>query len=138
MQRIVIDTNVFVSALIQKSYPYHIVNHLFLANKVSLCISDSVFEEYCAVFGRKKFSRFPDFYESAQKIISDIESKSIRYTPTKKIAIISDHDDNKFLELALECKAHFLITGNTNDFTIKSFKRTAIVTPKEYWDSFSS
>jgi putative PIN family toxin of toxin-antitoxin system len=67
MQRIVIDTNVFVSALIQKSYPYHIVNHLFLANKVSLCISDSVFEEYCAVLGERSSHDFRIFTKVLKK-----------------------------------------------------------------------
>jgi len=52
------------------------------------------------------------------------------------LAIISDKDDNKLLELAEESKADFLITGNTNDFTIKTFRNTRIVTPKEYWDHY--
>ena len=68
-------------------------------------------------------------------LIADIESKSTRFSPSKKLAIISDQDDNKFLELTSECKADFLITGNTNDFTIKKYKRTKIVTPKMYWEN---
>lgn len=45
MQKIIIDSNVFVSALIQHSYPYHIVTEIFSNNKIELCISDKVFEE---------------------------------------------------------------------------------------------
>ncbi len=40
-------------------------------------------------------------------------------------------DDNKLLELSDECNANFLITGNTNDFTMTKFKKTKIVTPSE-------
>lgn len=40
MQKIVIDTNVMVSSLIQKSYPYTIVNELFIDNKIKLCVSE--------------------------------------------------------------------------------------------------
>jgi predicted nucleic acid-binding protein len=58
-----------------------------------------------------------------------------KFFPRTKLTIISDKDDNKFLELASECKANFLITGNTNDFTKKKYKRTKIVTPKEYWEN---
>ena len=65
-----------------------------------------------------------------------VGSRSIKFVPKKKLTIISDKDDNKLLELADECKADFLITGNTNDFTIKKYKRTKIVTPKEYWENF--
>ncbi len=40
------------------------------------------------------------------------------------------------LELADECKADFVITGNTTDFTFSSYKETKIVTPKEYWETY--
>ncbi len=136
MQKLVIDTNVFVSALIQRSYPYLIINELFVDGKIELCISDALLAEYYAVFNREKFARYSDFLNKAEILIAEIEARSFKFTPKKKLTIISDKDDNKFLELADECKADFLITGNTNDFTIKKYKRTKIVTPKEYWESF--
>jgi predicted nucleic acid-binding protein len=40
------------------------------------------------------------------------------------------------LELAEESKADFIITGNTNDFTMNKHKKTKIVTPKEYWENY--
>jgi putative PIN family toxin of toxin-antitoxin system len=135
MQKVVIDTNVFVSALIQRSYPYLIITDLFIEGRIELCISDPLLEEYYTVFNRKKFSKYPEFLSKAQILIADIERNSLKFVPKKKIKIISDKDDNKLLELADECKADFLITGNTNDFTIKKYKRTKIVTPKEYWDA---
>ncbi|MBI3235060.1 MAG: putative toxin-antitoxin system toxin component, PIN family, partial [Bacteroidetes bacterium] len=136
MQKIVIDTNVFVSALIQRGYSYHIVNGLFIEGKIDLCVSDEVLEEYFSVLKRKRFQKYPDFVNKAEILIADIETKSTKFTPTTKLTIISDKDDNKFLELSSECKADFLITGNTNDFTIKRYKRTKIMTPKEYWENY--
>jgi putative PIN family toxin of toxin-antitoxin system len=135
MQKIVIDTNVFVSSIIQRGYPYLIVNELFIEGKISLCISDEILQEYYDVLKRRKFEKYPDFVNKAETLLADIESKSTKFLPSKKLTIISDKDDNKFLELALECKADFLITGNTNDFTMKKYKRTKIVTPKEYWEN---
>ena len=136
MQRIVIDTNVFVSSLIQRGYPYLIVNE-FIDGKIDLCISDEIIQEYYLVFKRRKFQKYPDFINRVELLLADIESKATKFLPSKKLTIVSDKDDNKFLELALECKADFLITGNTNDFTIKKYKRTKIVTPKEYWEDQS-
>ncbi len=135
MQKVVIDTNVFVSSLIQRGYPYLIVNELFIDGKIDLCISDDILQEYYLVFKRRKFEKYPDFVNRTELLIADIESKSSKFFPRTKLTIISDKDDNKFLELASECKADFLITGNTNDFTIKKYKRTKIVTPKEYWEN---
>jgi predicted nucleic acid-binding protein len=45
-------------------------------------------------------------------------------------------DDDMILELAQECKADFIVTGNTKDFMISRFKKTQIVTPAEYWDLY--
>ncbi len=70
----------------------------------------------------------------AQALLVDIEARAVKYYPTVKLNIISDLDDNKFLELAESCNAEFLITGNTNDFTMKVYKETKIVTPKQYWE----
>lgn len=36
MRKIVIDTNVIVSSLIQKAYPYRIVHDLFIEDKIQL------------------------------------------------------------------------------------------------------
>lgn len=138
MQKVVIDTNVFISALIQRSYPYLIINELFIEGKIDLCISDELLREYYLVFNRKKFSKYSDFINKAEILIADIEYKSIKFSPKRKLTIISDKDDNKLLELAEEAKANFLITGNTNDFTIKKYRSTRIVTPKEYWENHRS
>jgi len=134
MQKIVIDTNVFVSAIIQRGYSNLIVDTLFIEGKIQLCISDQVLEEYYSVLSRKKFIKYLDFVSKSENILAAIEAKSTWCCPKTKIDVIRDKDDNKFLELANESKANFLITGNTNDFTMKKFKKTFIVTPKEYWE----
>lgn len=46
MQKIVIDTNVIVSSLIQRSYPYKIIYELFVDDKFLLCVSEEL------MFGR--------------------------------------------------------------------------------------
>lgn len=135
MQKIVIDTNVIVSALIQRSFPYHIINELFIENKVQLCVSDGLLAEYFEVLARPKFSKFNDFSIRAEALLVEIETKAIKYAPTIKLDLISDADDNMILELADECLADFVITGNSTDFTFSIYKKTKIVSPKEYWDS---
>jgi uncharacterized protein len=57
--------------------------------------------------------------------------------------IISDPADNRLLELAETCQADYLVTGNTNDFTMTEYKGdftmteykgTRIVNPKEFFE----
>lgn len=135
MQKIVIDTNVMVSSLIQKSYPYTIVNELFIDNKIELCVSEELMAEYYEVLRREKFSRFQDFFIRAETLIAEIEDRATMFEPKIKLNLISDIDDNMILELADECLADFVISGNTTDFRFESYKKTKIVTPKEYWEN---
>ncbi len=134
MQKVIIDTNVFVSALIQRSYPYLIVRDLFIEERIQLCISDELLAEYYEVLSRPKFSGFPDFFIRAEGLLADINRRGLKYYPTTKINLISDQDDNKILELASECQADFIVTGNTNDFTFSEYNGTRILTPREYWE----
>ena len=136
MQKIVIDTNVIVSSLIQKNYPYFIVYELFLENKFELCISEKLIDEYYDVLTRPKFKKFPDFFNCAEKILTNIELKAKKFSPTITLELISDNSDNMILELAEECSADFIITGNITDFTFPTYKQTKILTPKEYWDKY--
>jgi putative PIN family toxin of toxin-antitoxin system len=136
MHKVIIDTNVLVSALIQRSYPNFILYNCVLENLVKVCISDELFEEYLVVLNRPKFSKYADFLNKAEFVIAQIESKATKFFPKEKFEIIGDLADNKLLELASESKADFIITGNTNDFTMGNFKDTKIVSPKDYWDNF--
>ena len=135
MHKIILDTNVVVSALIQKSYPYRIIFELFLKDKINLCISSQLVAKYYTVLKRPRFAQYQEFTTKAGVVLANIEMKATRYKPEVTLYIISDKDDNKFLELADECAADFIITGNTKDFSFSRYKETRIVTPKEYWEN---
>jgi uncharacterized protein len=136
MQKIIVDTNVLVSALIHHSYPYFIVVEIFSKDDIQLCLSDELFAEYYHVLKRKKFTKYPDFFTNSLALLVDIEKRAIKYSPTIHLEIIADLDDNKLLELVETCGADFLITGNTNDFTMVEYKGTKIVSPKKYWTEY--
>jgi putative PIN family toxin of toxin-antitoxin system len=92
--------------------------------------------EYYEVLHRPKFSRFQDFLARSEHLLADIEIKSSKFIPSIKLDIISDKNDNKIIELADECNADFVITGNSTDFTFSEYKSTKIVSPAEYWEIY--
>lgn len=136
MLKIIIDTNVLISALIQKNYPYFILHNILFEGNFELCISDELLEEYIEVLHRPKFAAYPDFLNQAEYTIAKILDYSIKYTPTEKIELLKDVDDNKILELAKASNADFIITGNIKDFTISEFNNTKIKSPKDFWEIF--
>ncbi len=137
MQKLILDTNVIVSALISKSIPSKILYELILQRKVELCLSQEVFAEYVEVLNRDKFSKFVDFKAKAEVVLSKLNEISTLYRTDRKVDILTDTSDNKFLELAAVSAADYLTTGNTLDFTIKEFEYTKILTPREYWDHYA-
>ena len=136
MQKIILDTNVIVSALISNALPTKILYDVVFKLLVEPCLSAEVFEEYIEVLAREKFSKFHDFKSKADVVLTKLKEISVFYQTDKKIDILPDVSDNKFLELAAVSAADYLITGNTVDFTITEFEYTKIVTPREYWDNY--
>ncbi len=137
MQRIVLDTNVVVASLISNGIPFKIINELAFENKVTVCISGPIFEEYVEVLSRPKFSVFKDFKSRAETFITKIQEVAVKFSPDIKLNVISDEADNRFLELSVYAKADYLITGNTNDFTENKYENVDIVTSREYWEKYS-
>ena len=68
MQKIILDTNVIISSLIQKNYPYLIVDHCIDGNAI-ICVSNPILQEYIEVLGRPKFAKFTDFKTNADFLI---------------------------------------------------------------------
>ena len=135
MQKIILDTNVIVSSLIQKNYPYLIVDHCIDGNAI-ICLSNEILKEYLEVLARPKFSSFAHFKTNADFLIARLTEISEIYEPKENLKIIKDEPDNRLLELADISKADFIITGNTNDFTMEYHNKTKIISPKEYWEKF--
>ena len=132
--RIVLDTNILVSALIGNSYPKQILFEYVLENKFIVCVSEVILDEYRDVLSRPKFKRFPNFVEKSTDLLSSIEKISEYYQPTITIERISDDADNRFLEVAITANAHYIITGNFTDFNFAEYEEIKIVSPKYFYE----
>lgn len=135
MHKIVIDTNILVSAILSKSYPYSIVHDLIFQEKVISFTSDNVLSEFYSVIEYPKFKKYPGFILNAKNVVDGLFRFSILVQPTVFVDVLKDKSDNKFLDVALSCRADFLITGNSKDFTFKSFENTRIISPESYWNT---
>lgn len=135
MNKIVLDTNVVISGILSKSYPYRILYELVAEQRVSLLLSSPVLAEYTAVLNRDKFSRVAGFKQKADDILRHIERVGNMYIPDIVLNVITDKADNRFLELAVFAQADYLITGNSQDFTFDKYENVAIVSPAVYWQT---
>lgn len=132
---VVIDTNVLVSSILgQSGYPRKIFEDFILTGKIRCCVSVEVFQEYEDVLSRERFKKYPGFANAATILLEEIKNQFFWYSPKLSIDLLDDKDENKFIELAVEAEASYLITGNSNDFVIKEYRGISICSPKEFYE----
>lgn len=134
MIRVVLDTNVIISALLKEGGAPALILSLVFDGHIQLCMTEEIFAEYTGVLSRGKFQSLDQ--ASVRKALLAIKRKSFWVSPKTRINVIKiDPEDNKFLECALLAKAHYLITGNRKHFTMAHYDKTRIMSPGDflYW-----
>jgi len=131
MIKVVIDTNVLVSALLKPDSVPELVISLVLENQLILCLTEPIVAEYEEVLDRPKFKKLDR--HKVKSLISRLKDQARWVEPKTRLHVTKhDPEDNKFLECALAVGADFLITGNTKHFPPKRFKKTLIMSPAEF------
>jgi putative PIN family toxin of toxin-antitoxin system len=138
VHKIVIDTNVFISAILSKSYPSKIINELILDRKVIGFTSPEILNEFRTVLAYPKFKRYSQFQSEGEELYLGFQALTTIVSPQISLKILSDPSDDKFLELSYFVNADFIITGNTKHFPFAKFQNTEIITPANYWKEYWS
>jgi putative PIN family toxin of toxin-antitoxin system len=126
--RIVIDTNVLISAAVKPLGRQALVINLVAFRAVELFVSEAVLAEYREVFSRPKFARLPA--TDVATLLALIEAEATMVTPTTRLEISKHDSDNRFYECADAAQADYIVTGNTRHFT-KPYKNTQIISGRE-------
>lgn len=131
--RIVLDTNVLVSALMEpRGFPALVL--LFaLRGDFELCLSPAIIGEYEDVLRRPALKLNP---AEVQATIERIRKAGLLFRPTRTLGISPDEPDNRFIECADAAEAEYLITGNKKHFPI-AHGPTVVVTPREFLDTLT-
>jgi putative PIN family toxin of toxin-antitoxin system len=126
--RLVIDTNVLVSAALNPEGLERTTLVLAVTKPAHLYASLPILEEYAGVLSRPHLHiRRGD----RSRLLQLIKNRCHIVTPTRRLGGCSDPDDNKFLECADAARADYLITGNKKHFP-KFWKKTKIITSREF------
>jgi putative PIN family toxin of toxin-antitoxin system len=126
--KIVIDTNVIVTALLSPYSHSAQVLRLVLTKNIDMAIDSRIISKYREIL-RPKF----DFDQNNVKIILDY-----LYTIAEKIIAsplsieLPDPDDKMFYEVATSAKDKYLITGNKKHFPKNICKKVEILSPKDF------
>jgi uncharacterized protein len=127
--RVIIDTNLWISFLLTKDYPK--LDQLFSNNLVTLLFSQDLIAEFIEVARRPKFKKYFSQADLESLLIS-ISTKAIFIEVLSEVDISPDPKDNFLLALAKDGNATHLITGDAALLALKKFGNTKIVTIRNY------
>lgn len=129
MHKVVLDTNVLISAIAFKGKPREVFNKV-LKGQMQLAISEDILNEMEGVLSGKKF-RYPKGI--IRSILNALEDLAEFVIPQKEVKRIKkDPNDNRILECAVEAEADFIISGDNHLLELKQYKNIRIITPSDY------
>jgi putative PIN family toxin of toxin-antitoxin system len=132
--RVVIDTNVLVSGIIQrKGFPYKVVK-AWEDDVLILITSDDLINEAGRVLRYEKIRvKYSLDDEEIKQVLLNLMRYSIVVNDPPKIDVIrEDPADNNILAAATEGKADYIISGDSHLLNLENYKGIRILTPKEF------
>lgn len=132
MRRIVVDTNVMVSALLFGGNPREVLLQA-IRGEIGLGMSPAMLYELQGVLSRKKFGLAEQLVET---VMNEVTGLSDMVFPRKSVSVIErDPDDNMVLECALEYRAQAIISGDEHLLALAAFENIPILTPAQYLET---
>jgi hypothetical protein len=127
-KKVILDTNLWISFLITKNYSF--IDKFVDNQKVTLIFSKELIQEFLTVATRPKFQKyFTD--QDIQKLLRSFDNFATIIETTSNIEICRDFKDNFLLNLAIDSKADFLVTGDNDLLELKKIEETKILTIRE-------
>jgi putative PIN family toxin of toxin-antitoxin system len=130
--RVVIDTNVMVSALFSvSSLPGHLIE-FWRNGRFDVLISAEQLDELMRV------TRYPKVRERlasalAGRLINELRDLAIMVTNLPTVSVSPDPNDNFLLAVAVAGAADFLVTGDKADvLSLKTYEHTKILSVREF------
>ena len=126
--RLVIDTNVLVSTALKPEGLQRTALILAVTKPALFCVSHPILKEYADVFSRPELAIRKGI---RQQLLLLVKNHSQIVTPSRRLEVCTDPDDNVFLECADAARADYLITGNQRHFP-RFWKKTKVITTREF------
>ena len=131
MSRVVLDTNVYISALMFGGLPGSILDLAFLKS-FTLIISPALLDE----LDEKLLAKFGVSREDAGIIRARMENTAEVVEPENVLTVITeDPDDNRVLECAVRGRADLIVSGDRHLLKLESYRGISIVTVRQFLES---
>jgi len=131
-ERLVIDSNVWIAALISPTGTARQLVDAILDNDIDILMSEATFDELVSRLDRSKFDRYRE-PEAWNLFLSELVELALWQEDAGTTTGISrDADDDKFLALAVMGQADAIVSGDGDLLELGTHDGIPIVTPAEF------
>lgn len=127
--RVLIDTNIWISYLLGGLLKG--LDGKIFSKEIKIVVSDEMLKELSEVLSRPRFKNIFTA-ERIKELYSLLDNYAVLVSPSQRVSACRDKKDNFLLEVALEGKAGYLITGDEDLLVLNPFHNTRIVRPKDF------
>jgi putative PIN family toxin of toxin-antitoxin system len=128
--KIVLDTNIVVSGLLQSQGNPGQVLALVLSGAIQACHDERILAEYAEVLARPRFKFDP---KRIREVLNKIEADGLTVDAREESNLkLPDPDDEPFLAVALAASVDFLVTGNLADYPPDKRRGCVVVSPAAF------
>jgi putative PIN family toxin of toxin-antitoxin system len=126
--RVVLDTNVIVSGIGWGGAPAAILDAVS-DDQLVLVTSAPLLAELRRVLEYPKLAKV---IQGGAQLADLVAASGVVVAPTRTLTVVSDDDDNRVLEAAIEGAADYIVSGDTDLLDLGSFRGIPILTPADF------
>ncbi|MDE1725568.1 MAG: putative toxin-antitoxin system toxin component, PIN family [Thaumarchaeota archaeon] len=127
--RIVLDTNILISALITDGTPRAVL-HEIITRDHKIIISRKIIEEFVKITATPRIRKYVT-KDEVTRFLQDVSLISKLVVIRSRPSVVRDHKDNFIMATAHDGHARYLVTGDNDILTLRKFRGIKIVTANE-------
>jgi hypothetical protein len=134
MTRIVLDTNVFISATIVKEGPSGQIVQAWRRGEVEVVTSPVLLEELEEVLTRPRIRKYQWMTaEEVRTLLAELAQATVQASGKRVVQVIEeDPDDDFVLSAAVETNADYIVSGDDHLLALGSYREIKILPPAEF------
>src|SRR5688572_5310028 len=130
--RIILDTNVVMSALLWRGPPYRLLETIRQRTELQLYSSPILLEELADVLTRPAAAKqLAVIGKAAREVLADYLEAIELAEPVEVPRVVRDPDDDHVLACALTARADLIVTGDSDLLTLLNYQNIPILTPAD-------
>lgn len=124
-KRVILDTNLWISYLITNSF--NEIDEFIQEEKIILIFSEELLDEFIEVAKKPKLKKF-FLTKDVESLLTTFNEFAELISIESQIDVCRDKKDNFLLNLAIDGKADYLVTGDKDLLILENIGKTQILT----------